>query len=94
MREDAVEAAHESSELLYRHNRITRMTHWSNALALMILFMSGLQIFNAHPNLYWGSTSEPEKAFFSIAATNEDGDVRGYVAVSYTHLTLPTIYSV
>ena len=79
MREDAVETAHESSQLLYRHNRITRATHWSNALALMILFMSGLQIFNAHPYLYWGSTSEPEKAFFSIAATNEDGDVRGYV---------------
>src|SRR6266850_729704 len=79
MREDPVEAAHESSELLYRHNRITRVTHWSNALALMILFMSGLQIFNAHPYLYWGSTSEPEKAFFSIAATNEGGDVRGYV---------------
>jgi Ni/Fe-hydrogenase b-type cytochrome subunit len=79
MREDPVEAAHESWELRYRHNRVTRVTHWGNALALMILFMSGLQIFNAHPHLYWGSTSEPEKAFFSIAATNEDGDVRGYV---------------
>jgi Ni/Fe-hydrogenase b-type cytochrome subunit len=79
MREDAVEAAHESSELRYRHNRVTRVTHWGNALALMILFMSGLQIFNAHPHLYWGSTSEPEKAFFSITATNDNGDARGYV---------------
>jgi Ni/Fe-hydrogenase b-type cytochrome subunit len=66
-------------ELVYRHNRITRATHWVNALALMILFMSGLMIFNAHPNLYWGSTSEPEKAFFSIGAVNQDGDLRGYV---------------
>ena len=64
---------------VYRHNRVTRFTHWINAIALMILFMSGLMIFNAHPHLYWGSTSEPEKAFFSIGATNEDNDLRGYV---------------
>src|SRR6266508_1309935 len=63
----------------YRHNRVTRFSHWINAVALMILFMSGLMIFNAHPHLYWGSTSEPEKSFFSVGATNEDGDLRGYV---------------
>jgi thiosulfate reductase cytochrome b subunit len=66
-------------KLIYRHNRITRATHWVDALALMILFMSGLMIFNAHPHLYWGSTSEPDKAFFSIGAVNQDGDLRGYV---------------
>jgi len=79
MAENPVKAARQSSHWVYRHNRVTRLTHWSNALALMILFMSGLQIFNAHPHLYWGSTSEPEKAFFSISATNDDGDPRGYV---------------
>jgi cytochrome b subunit of formate dehydrogenase len=56
------------ANLVYRHHRITRLTHWIDALALMILFMSGLMIFNAHPHLYWGSTSAPEKAFFSIGA--------------------------
>jgi len=71
--------AQSSRNLVYRHNRVTRSTHWINALALMILFMSGLQIFNAHPRLYWGSTSEPERAFFSIAAAGDDGDLRGYV---------------
>ena len=30
MREDPVEAAHES-ELRYRHNRVTRVTHWGSA---------------------------------------------------------------
>jgi Ni/Fe-hydrogenase b-type cytochrome subunit len=68
-----------ATKLAYRHNRVTRSTHWINALALMILFMSGLQIFNAHPHLYWGSTSEPERAFFSIGAVNDDGDLRGTV---------------
>ena len=70
------------ANLVYRHNRITRLTHWIDALALMILFMSGLMIFNAHPHLYWGSTSAPEKAFFSIGAANKDGDFRGYVHIS------------
>jgi len=64
--------------LNYRHNRITRLAHWTNALALLILFMSGLQIFNAFPNLHWGSKTEPDEAFFSIYAANEDGEVRGY----------------
>jgi Ni/Fe-hydrogenase b-type cytochrome subunit len=67
------------ANLVYRHNRITRLTHWIDAVALMILFMSGLMIFNAHPHLYWGSTSAPEKAFFSIGAANQDGDFLGYV---------------
>lgn len=69
------------SSLVYRHNRITRLTHWINALALLILFMSGLQIFNAYPHLHWGSKSEPEEAFFSIYAANEKGEIRGYTRI-------------
>ncbi len=65
----------------YRHNRITRLTHWINALALVILFMSGLQIFNAFPHLHWGSKAEPEEAFFSIIATNEEGEIKGFVQI-------------
>ena len=68
-------------KLVYRHNRITRSTHWVNALALVILVMSGFQIFNAHPHLYWGSTSEPNQAFLSIAAANDDGEVHGFFRI-------------
>ena len=68
-------------KLVYRHNRVTRTTHWVNALALVILVMSGFQIFNAHPHLYWGSTSEPDRAFLSIAAANDDGEVRGFFRI-------------
>ena len=68
-------------KLAYRHNHVTRATHWVNALALVILFMSGFQIFNAHPQLYWGSTSEPDQAFFSIAAANKDGELRGFFRI-------------
>ena len=37
-----------------RHSAVTRITHWINVLCLSLLLMSGLQIFNAHPSLYWG----------------------------------------
>lgn len=41
-------------ETIYRHRLLTRLCHWVNVLALSLLLMSGLQIFNAHPRLYWG----------------------------------------
>jgi Ni/Fe-hydrogenase b-type cytochrome subunit len=69
------------ADLVYRHNSITRFTHWMDAVALIILFMSGLQIFNAFPHLHWGSKAEPEEAFFSITATNDDGEIRGTTGV-------------
>lgn len=31
--------------------------HWINVLACVVLLMSGLQIFNAYPELYWGKSS-------------------------------------
>ena len=43
--------------MIRRHSAITRLTHWVNAFCLAILLMSGLQIFNAHPALYWGDIS-------------------------------------
>ncbi|MBI2089230.1 MAG: cytochrome b/b6 domain-containing protein [Deltaproteobacteria bacterium] len=64
--------------LVYRHKRVTRITHWVNALALLILFMSGLQIFNAYPALHWGHKAEPDEAFFSIYASDETGVIKGY----------------
>lgn len=43
--------------LVYRHRLPVRIMHWINVIALSILFMSGLGIFNAHPALYWGKSS-------------------------------------
>jgi len=45
-----------------RHLVSTRLWHWLNAVALTILFMSGLMIFNAHPRLYWGEYGSREDA--------------------------------
>ncbi len=37
-----------------RHRLSTRIWHWTNAVTLLIMLMSGLMIFNAHARLYWG----------------------------------------
>lgn len=37
-----------------RHALSTRLWHWTNFACLVVLFMSGLNISNAHPRLYWG----------------------------------------
>jgi len=45
------------SYLYQRHAFFVRVTHWINVVAFTLLLMSGLQIFNAHPHLYWGTSS-------------------------------------
>jgi Ni/Fe-hydrogenase b-type cytochrome subunit len=40
--------------IAYRHRLPTRLWHWINALTVVVMLMSGLMIFNAHPHLYWG----------------------------------------
>ena len=41
----------------YRHSLPVRIMHWSNVVFLATLLMSGLNIFDAHPALYWGKQS-------------------------------------
>jgi thiosulfate reductase cytochrome b subunit len=45
------------SYLYYRHTLPVRIMHWVNVVAFLLLLMSGLQIFNAHPALNWGRSS-------------------------------------
>jgi thiosulfate reductase cytochrome b subunit len=42
-------------EVVYRHTVVVRLTHWINALILVLLLASGLSLFNYHPALYWGN---------------------------------------
>jgi thiosulfate reductase cytochrome b subunit len=46
-----------NSYVYLRHPLAVRIMHWINVLAVSVLLMSGLQIFNAHPALYWGQSS-------------------------------------
>jgi len=72
-----------SGYLYYRHSLPVRVMHWINVIALTILFMSGLQIFNAHSALYWGKSSYTGKpALLSIQALQRaDGELRGVTRV-------------
>ena len=55
--EEMASGARRGGRLIYRHGLMTRLTHWSWAVALFFLLLSGLQIFNAHPTLYIGTQS-------------------------------------
>lgn len=66
------------AETIYRHTLLVRITHWVNALVLFIMLMSGLQIFNAHPALYWGKASDFRAPIFSLTAEwKPDGTLKG-----------------
>jgi len=44
-----------AGDIVYRHRLPVRLWHWVNALSVIVMLMSGLMIFNAHPHLYWGA---------------------------------------
>jgi thiosulfate reductase cytochrome b subunit len=65
-----------------RHSVVTRITHWINVLCLSLLLMSGLQIFNAHPSLYWGQYgADADPSWLSIGAVEEGDSTRGVLTV-------------
>ena len=66
---------------VYRHSLSVRLTHWAGALCLLVLLMSGLQIFNAHPALYWGNASDFPHPIAAIAATSRGGRPEGVTEV-------------
>ena len=50
-----------------KHALSTRLWHWVNAAAIIVLFMTGLNISNAHRYLYWGDYGfDPKDAWLSV----------------------------
>lgn len=67
-----------------RHGLVVRLAHWLNALAMVFLIGTGLNIFNAHPMLYWGeygATADVDRRWLSIAAAGRKGGPYGYVEI-------------
>lgn len=61
---------------IYRHRLSTRLWHWLNAVVLIIMLMSGLMIFNAHPRLYWGQKgANTDTAWLQIGPTATGGRI-------------------
>ena len=67
----------ETREVIYRHSGPVRITHWVNALVLLVLLMSGLQIFNAHPALYIGAKSNFDDPILAMQPMMHDDKVHG-----------------
>jgi thiosulfate reductase cytochrome b subunit len=69
--------------LVYRQRLLTRITHWTWAVSLFFLMLTGLQIFNAFPSLHIGIESgfDYDNAILRIGAVEVDGEVRGVTRV-------------
>ncbi len=65
---DAAGTTPAQARRIYRHRLPVRLMHWINVVCLTILLMSGLNIFNAHPALYWGQESTFADPWLSIGA--------------------------
>jgi Ni/Fe-hydrogenase b-type cytochrome subunit len=53
--------------IVRRHALVTRIWHWVNAVAVIVLIGSGLTISNAHRRLYWGEAGAfPEHAWLVL----------------------------
>ena len=68
------------SHVVLRHRWPLRTMHWINLVCMLALVGSGLQIFNAHPALYWGETS----TFNNPAIAMQARDGRGMTRVGDT----------
>jgi thiosulfate reductase cytochrome b subunit len=66
-------------ERIYRHPLAVRITHWLSALALVILAMSGMQIFNAHPALYASDASKFDSPVLSIEGMDSVDGPEGWI---------------
>jgi thiosulfate reductase cytochrome b subunit len=65
-----------------RHRAPLRWMHWINLGCMLVLVGSGLQIFNAHPALYWGQASSfGDPVFAASAVRGPDGKGRGITLV-------------
>lgn len=79
-------AGPQGGELVRRHRLSTRLWHWVNAVVVLVMLMSGLMIFNAHPRLYWGHYgANPDHAWLEI------GDPAGIAFPGW--MTLPSTYN-
>jgi len=81
---DIIEAAPaKGGELVRRHRLPTRLWHWVNALTLLVMLMSGLMIFNAHPRLYWGEYgANYDHAWLKVGSARSGGGERGYLEIA------------
>jgi thiosulfate reductase cytochrome b subunit len=63
-----------AGSLYHRHSLPVRIMHWLSVVTLPILLMSGLNIFNANPELHWGRSSYTGAPPLLELRSREDAD--------------------
>ena len=94
MSEPAAESAPQpelrGGDLVRRHRLVTRLWHWTNVVAVTVMLMSGLMIFNAHPRLYWGhygsnAPGHPDPAWLDLTGINHGLPFPGWITIPSTY---------
>lgn len=68
---------------MIRHALSTRLWHWVNLACVVILFMSGLNISNAHRRLYWGDWGfDPTQAWLTVVKFPGWATIPGYYSLA------------
>jgi thiosulfate reductase cytochrome b subunit len=75
---------------VYRHGIVARAAHWLWTLAMLVLVMSGLQIFNAAPYLDASDKSNPAKRVLAFDAHEVNSKPVGTTRI--LGLTIPTTH--
>lgn len=77
------DAAGRKGPLVYRQSVWTRLTHWVWVVCLFFLLFTGLNIFNARPQLYLGQESGfgYDNTLLEIGAENTPNGPRGFTTL-------------
>ena len=76
-------------QIVFRHRLATRIWHWVNAVAVIILIGSGMVISDAHPHLYWGNYGANfDTPWLSLPRFVDFGPITGD-----WQITIPSYYS-
>ncbi len=66
-----------------KHALSTRIWHWINAWSVIVLFMSGLTISNAHRRLYWGEWGfSADQAWLEVPRFPDWMTIPGYYSLA------------
>lgn len=80
-------------EIIRRHAWPVRLAHWVNALTVFIMVGSGLNIFNAHPRLYWGQAgADFDQPFIAFDAVQTSAGLRGRTVIGPLRLETQHVF--
>ena len=71
----ALHTAHTKKFMYHRHSVLVITTHWINVVCVVLMLMSGMAIFNAHPGLYWGVQSTFGDPLLNLGLSTPDAKV-------------------